>query len=932
MANLYPRGSEWRRWDLHLHTPETLKEDFFSGTTPEEKWDQFCETVNNSSEDVAVVGVTDYLLIDNYKKFLSYISSGKITKKFALVIPNIELRLTPVTGEGSALNLHLLIDPNFVSQLEERIYSKLTLSQGTTLYAATRDGLIRLGKTINAAASDDVAYREGAKKFVIDFEKLKSVFDNDPDLWNHCITVVSNSSHDGATGIIKHSEFFTGQSSDLDAKRQAIYKFSKSIFSANPSDREYFLGKSVDSTSKVIEKCGTLKPCIHGCDAHGNSKVFKPDDDRFCWIKANPTFEGLKQILYEPEERVYIGAVKPDQKDPYKVIRKIKFPNSKEFPEEIEFNDNLSSIVGSRSSGKSALLAYVAHAVDPGMAEEVISGPGDGAEYHWDKIHIDHSVEWGNGKSNEENPGKVVFIRQNYLFEESKNPNVIKKKIEPVLFKTLPNVQVQYGQAGLDIDADNQTISDHVADWFKATDELKDLELEYKNLGDKKAVENSKKEVEDKIVLLKEKNKLSDEEVEKYQKLNQEEARLSNRLREIETESSVLSTGSEDGFFSSAKTTLYPNFSNLSKPLQEVLGKILSSAEEGVLVSANEEVARYEKAINIEKESTQKALDELHVDSSNKTLIEKYQGNLELGSLIEKLNGYVELLKNIETTKNSIDLKKAKQVDDVTAISAALKNREETIIGLIDVIQAADQSALDSIRFNAEYGFDVKHEEVLQLNIRANTDFVKGAEIDLEEIRKRPGDFLRDVYSKEQKVIAHNDPAEVAADALRLTEKILFTAEMEGDKIGGFSEPTMTPGKRALFALRLILAESDDTWPLLIDQPEDDLDSRSIYDEVVPFLKEKKKERQIIMVSHNANLVIGADSEEVIVANRHGNDRKNEDSKEFNYLTGSLEYSSEKDESCQDTLKSQGVCEHACEILDGGKAAFETRKNKYNIR
>src|SRR5690606_16318430 len=115
-------------------------------------------------------------------------------------------------------------------------------------------------------------------------------------------------------------------------------------------------------------------------------------------------------------------------------------------------------------------------------------------------------------------------------------------------------------------------------------------------------------------------------------------------------------------------------------------------------------------------------------------------------------------------------------------------------------------------------------------------------------------------------------------------------------RIGGFSEPTMTPGKRALFALRLILVESEDTWPLLIDQPEDDLDSRSIYDDVVPFLKEKKKERQIIMVTHNANLVIGSDSEQVVVANRNGNDRRNEDGKEFNYLSGSLEHTQEKDE------------------------------------
>jgi hypothetical protein len=117
----------------------------------------------------------------------------------------------------------------------------------------------------------------------------------------------------------------------------------------------------------------------------------------------------------------------------------------------------------------------------------------------------------------------------------------------------------------------------------------------------------------------------------------------------------------------------------------------------------------------------------------------------------------------------------------------------------------------------------------------------------------------------------------------------------------------------------------------LIDQPEDDLDSRSIYDEVVPFLKAKKKERQIIMVSHNANLVIGSDSEQLIIANRNGNDRKNEDGKQFNYLTGSLEFTHDYDEACEDTLKAQGVCEHACSILDGGKAAFQNRKNRYHV-
>ena len=262
-----------------------------------------------------------------------------------------------------------------------------------------------------------------------------------------------------------------------------------------------------------------------------------------------------------------------------------------------------------------------------------------------------------------------------------------------------------------------------------------------------------------------------------------------------------------------------------------------------------------------------------------------------------------------------------------------MDKRKSIIEQLKTHIDNADQSLLHNIKFGVEYGFDPNDiEKVMQkVNLRDKTDFVEKNELKVDHIREKPAEFLSAVYSGKQKINIGNDKKEVTKEILTLTEKILFTAEMEGDKIGGFSESTMTPGRRALFALRLLLAESEDTWPLLIDQPEDNLDSRSIYDEIVPFLKEKKKERQIIMVSHNANLVIGSDSEQIIVANRHGSDRPNKDGKQFNYLTGSIEYTKEKDKNCEDTLNAQGVREHACEILDGGKVAFELRRNKYNI-
>jgi len=85
------------------------------------------------------------------------------------------------------------------------------------------------------------------------------------------------------------------------------------------------------------------------------------------------------------------------------------------------------------------------------------------------------------------------------------------------------------------------------------------------------------------------------------------------------------------------------------------------------------------------------------------------------------------------------------------------------------------------------------------------------------------------------------------------------------------------------------------------------------------------------MVSHNANLVIGADSEQVIVANRHGDDRRNKDAREFEYFTGALEHSQLLNEASPTTLGRFGVREHACEILDGGEEAFQKRREKYKI-
>ena len=158
--------------------------------------------------------------------------------------------------------------------------------------------------------------------------------------------------------------------------------------------------------------------------------------------------------------------------------------------------------------------------------------------------------------------------------------------------------------------------------------------------------------------------------------------------------------------------------------------------------------------------------------------------------------------------------------------------------------------------------------------------------------------------------------------------KISYSATYDGDDFDGMSR-----GKQAFVILKLLLDFSQNKCPILIDQPEDSLDNRAIFTDLVKYLKKKKKERQIILVTHNANVVVGADSELVIVANQNGNNTPNVNGIKFQYLEGSLENTFSNDDNTDDTpvLYRCGIREHVCDIVEGGKDAFIQREKKYGL-
>lgn len=183
----------------------------------------------------------------------------------------------------------LIFNPDIISSIESRFFSKINFRYSSTTFSASHSELIRLGNTIDSSLEGLAAYKKGIEQFVPSFDKIQEVFLNDRELRDNTIIFVSNSSTDGVSGAVNHSDYLDGFQGDsqLKAFRQSIYKFVDGIFSATPSDIKYFLGKKSNCPVEVVAKeCGSLKPCVHGSDAHKNEEIFEPDQQKYCWIKA----------------------------------------------------------------------------------------------------------------------------------------------------------------------------------------------------------------------------------------------------------------------------------------------------------------------------------------------------------------------------------------------------------------------------------------------------------------------------------------------------------------------------------------------------------------------------------------------------------------------------------------------------------------------
>jgi len=359
-SSRYVRGSEWRRWDLHVHTPLSKLGSSFPGVP----WSDYVAALETAAvkDDIAVIGVTDYLTIDGYERLYTAKSDGRILQRVALLIPNIELRAQPATKDGKALNIHLLVnpsDPDHIARIKRALKSlkvEYTGANGKHSYGCTREELIEFAREQRKDLSDDdLAYKFGIEQFKPSYS---AVFDwIDAEGWLRANTLI---------GIANGKDGISGLPVDgFSAHRDEILKRSHFVFSGNPADREYYLGRKPSApVADIVRMYGSLKPCFHGSDAHDVDRLFRTDEDRFCWLKADPTFEGLRQTLWEPSDRVHIGSSSPRAFDSTKIMSELRMRSAKGWFSQgsLPLNHGLVVIIGEKGAGKTAVADLIAFA------------------------------------------------------------------------------------------------------------------------------------------------------------------------------------------------------------------------------------------------------------------------------------------------------------------------------------------------------------------------------------------------------------------------------------------------------------------------------------------------------------------------------------------------------------------------------------------
>ena len=907
----FTRGSEWRKWDLHFHTPSSYDYKDKGGTN-QEIIDILAE------KEISVVAITDHhtMDIDRIQELQQFGKDKGIT-----VLPGIEF-CSELGGSESIHFIGIFSEKSDFNTIWTKIQGKHNLTKA------------------------DIESK-GNERIVCNFvDTCKTIIELGGIISVHAGSK-SNSIESIKSNLLVKQETKTTFLSDY----VSILEVGK------PEDEKLY-------QEKVFPSIRFKLPIIICSDNHDIKNYSLKEN---CWIKADPTFEGLKQIIYEPEERVRIQDEKPDFKEDKEIIDKIRFisPTNKFRKEEIHLNPNLNVIIGGKSSGKSILLYSIAKTLIPNQDDELLK-KGSEERYNLTSIDKDFDFEITTKGDHQQKISdrvkgdnsiipNIKYIPQNELVKlaepELSGKGESLNKIVRHLIREDYDSNEKYNDFIKNVKQYDKEREDLIDSYFDTLDNIQSLKTELKTKSNKEVLITNIKTNTNKVEELNKKAGLTSEQIENY-KIIQEEQQQNQKRRDLlnsdfsQTNTFLRKTREELFYLLEKKNVFLGNIqkNEFKTYYQDKLEFIDDSINQLKILISEIELENIEGTNsfirnNIFNEEL-KQINQEKRDIEDK--LKPYQQNEEIKKQIrvleESIANDVKLLSEIDILDNKIKEKRL-SIETIKAnLFELYKNSHYEYINVIRQLKDRTiELEKDGLRIKgiAQFNFPKFRREIINFTHGTYSDNNKYCicEEDRSRIFETNYDELISNISKMFNEIMTSEYRIKTISKKEAVKKLLndyfydyWEITYKNDKLG-----EMSTGKASFVILMLIIGLSQSKSPILIDQPEDNLDNRSVTKDLVSYLKMKKIERQIILVTHNANIVVNADAENVIVANQKGqNDQETNTPYQFDYINGAIE-NTFKDSKEQDLLKSMGIREHITEILEGGETAFKNRERKYGF-
>jgi ABC-type lipoprotein export system ATPase subunit len=1002
----WPRGAEWRKWDLHVHSPASHG---FAGD-----YNQFIIQLGNA--DCDVVGINDYFSVSGYREILRRLadpaaaSEGNKAYREALeklrsktLLPVVECRMTNVLmnkkGAGQRINFHLIFDPDVHPENIETFLKNQKVNQSS----------------IGSRYSDSKFLLNDVS---VDFNTTTQALRSDGAFKDRFLIWLPYDEYGGIDGI--------NPSTDKLFKENLICN-ADALGSSNRKQSDFFLWKDDAFTEDEYRAWfGRRKPCLKGSDSHNvNDEIGKLKDhnslpmDKYCWIKADPTFSGLRQIIIEPEDRVFIGRLPPKLEEvranATRFIDRLHIGKTTDadtadawFSCDIPLNADMVAIIGNKGSGKSALADILALAgnthCDHGhfsflTKQRFCERNGKlSKQFEARPIWIDgtKSVVSLNGKADLNGVELVRYIPQTYL--------------EKVCTETEPGQQSEF-QLEL-----RKVIFSHISDADKLDKETLDELIEYKTEELKGQIESARREisrVNGEIIRLEDKStadyaaqldaklKLKQQELKAHQEnrpatveqpnnlspeqktvydgiasklaaerlsLNELDARIAlqqsaqkmlaekiaiarkveGKIENFEAEfarleretdadlqklgldfKSIISLATNKQILAQARTTFGAEKTVVDSDLlpETPAGAVAQKSTcldrikllQDQLDAPNKQFQRYNETLRLWQEKTQI----IEGDADKADSLKWYEAQLayitadlpkDLAHLRTQRHEIAEGIHKCVAAIRDVYKELFGSVQDLISSSVIIKEGFKLTFESSIVDRTFQTELFDRYVSQGHVGsFYGKEKGTIALEeLRADFDFNKAADA-IAFVEKVIEHLQADMRTAQKLKTGITSQLRKNVDVKALYDFLWTFGYLEPEyslKLDGKDLSHLSPGERGTLLLVFYLLVDKSNKPIIVDQPEENLDSQTVYRLLIPVIKDVKKRRQIIMVTHSPNIAVVCDAEQIIHANIDRSARN-----AVIYTMGAIE--------------SPEINRYLVDVLEGTRPAFDNRDAKY---